>query len=68
MTITSTTLITPQIIQFPHPITLQNGSTLPGYQLIIETYGELNARPYRARTTPQGDTTATTNTRAGGTT
>ena len=42
MTITSTTIITPQIIQFPHPITLQNGSTLPGYQLIIETYGELN--------------------------
>lgn len=43
MTITSTTLITPQIISFPHPITLQNGSTLPSYQLIIETYGELNA-------------------------
>ena len=42
MTITSTTLITPQIISFPDPITLQNGSTLPGYQLIIETYGELN--------------------------
>ena len=42
MTITSTTLITPQIIEFPHPITLQNGSTLPSYQLIIETYGELN--------------------------
>ena len=42
MTITSTTIITPQIIQFPHPITLQNGSTLPSYQLIIETYGELN--------------------------
>ena len=43
MTITSTTLITPQIISFPDPITLQNGSTLPSYQLIIETYGELNA-------------------------
>lgn len=42
MTITSTTLITPQIISFPNPITLQNGSTLPSYQLIIETYGELN--------------------------
>ena len=55
MTITSTTLITPQIISFPDPITLQNGSTLPSYQLIIETYGELNASKSNATTTDPSD-------------
>ena len=41
--VTSTTLITPQIIAFEEPFTLQNGSVLPRFELIIETYGELNA-------------------------
>ncbi|ULJ70101.1 homoserine O-acetyltransferase [Wielerella bovis] len=43
MSITSTSIITPQTIAFDHPFTLQNGHTLPRFDLITETYGSLNA-------------------------
>ncbi|MCG7656808.1 homoserine O-succinyltransferase MetX [Wielerella bovis] len=42
MSITSTSIITPQTIAFDHPFTLQNGHTLPRFDLITETYGSLN--------------------------
>lgn len=36
-------LVTPQTLQFSEPLALACGKTLPEYQLVIETYGELNA-------------------------
>lgn len=36
-------IVTPQVIQFTEPLTLACGRTLDEYQLVIETYGELNA-------------------------
>lgn len=36
-------VITPQIATFNEPLELRSGKTLPSYQLIYETYGELNA-------------------------
>lgn len=43
MSVTSTTIITPQVMAFEQPFTLQNGQILPRFDLIIETYGTLNA-------------------------
>lgn len=36
-------IITPQIYKHTEPLELVSGSTLPEYELIYETYGELNA-------------------------
>jgi homoserine O-acetyltransferase len=36
-------LVTPQIVQFAEPLALACGRSLADYQLIFETYGELNA-------------------------
>ena len=36
-------LISPQRLHFEQALTLENGKTLDEYELIIETYGELNA-------------------------
>ncbi|MEH6471488.1 MAG: homoserine O-acetyltransferase [Halopseudomonas sp.] len=36
-------LVQPQTLQFDQPLPLRSGRTLPQYQLVIETYGELNA-------------------------
>ncbi|QMT41590.1 homoserine O-succinyltransferase MetX [Neisseria shayeganii] len=36
-------IIVPQTIVFEQPFTLQNGRTLPRFELITETYGTLNA-------------------------
>lgn len=36
-------LVTPQVIEFTEPLALQCGRVLQQYQLIVETYGELNA-------------------------
>ncbi|WP_425642375.1 homoserine O-succinyltransferase MetX [Marinomonas gallaica] len=36
-------LITPQVAHFDTPLVLACGQTLPNYQLVYETYGELNA-------------------------
>ena len=36
-------IVTPQIIHFAEPLQLQNGTSLARYDLVIETYGELNA-------------------------
>jgi homoserine O-acetyltransferase len=36
-------LVTPQIVQFAAPLALACGRSLADYQLIFETYGELNA-------------------------
>ncbi|WP_461519978.1 homoserine O-succinyltransferase MetX [Porticoccus sp.] len=35
-------IVTPQVIQFDEPLTLACGRTLDQYQLVIETYGELD--------------------------
>ena len=35
-------IVTPQRMQFNEPLALQNGSTLAGYDLMVETYGTLN--------------------------
>lgn len=36
-------LVTPQLMQFDEPLTLACGRTLDSYQLMVETYGTLNA-------------------------
>lgn len=36
-------IVTPQRMQFNEPLALQNGSALVGYDLMVETYGTLNA-------------------------
>lgn len=48
MSVTSTTIITPQIIPFDTPFKLQNGQSLQRFDLIVETYGELNAEKSNA--------------------
>lgn len=35
-------LVTPQTLQVNHPLTLVSGAALPAYQLVYETYGQLN--------------------------
>ena len=42
MHVNSHTLVTPQTIPFEDPFPLQNGSTLPRFDLITETYGTPN--------------------------
>lgn len=41
--IDSVGLIAPQTLRFDAPLGLQCGRELPGYELVFETYGELNA-------------------------
>ena len=36
-------LVTPFVEQFNEPLTLSDGSVLPAFELVVETYGELNA-------------------------
>ncbi len=36
-------IVTPQTFRFDEPLPLQSGSVLPAYELVVETYGELNA-------------------------
>ncbi|MGC8730866.1 MAG: homoserine O-acetyltransferase, partial [Halothiobacillaceae bacterium] len=36
-------LVTPQTLAFEEPLELDSGKTLPRYDLVIETYGTLNA-------------------------
>lgn len=36
-------LVTPQIAEFEQPLELDCGKTLPAYQIVYETYGQLNA-------------------------
>lgn len=36
-------LVTPQLFRFEEPLELSCGRTLTGYELLVETYGELNA-------------------------
>lgn len=36
-------VVTPQVVQFDEPLTLKSGKTLESYELIYESYGELNA-------------------------
>ena len=43
MSVTSHTIVTPETFSFDAPFTLQNGQTLPRFELMVETYGELNA-------------------------
>ncbi len=35
-------IVKPQVARFPEPLKLESGKTLPGYELIYETYGKLN--------------------------
>jgi len=36
-------LVTPEVMTFDEPLTLDCGRVLPQYELVVETYGELNA-------------------------
>ena len=36
-------LVIPETLRFDEPLELDSGKTLPTYELVIETYGELNA-------------------------
>lgn len=40
---TSVGIVVPQTLHFDTPFTLENGHTLPHFDLIVETYGQLNA-------------------------
>ena len=35
--------VTPQVAHFAEPLTLRSGGVLPAYDLVYETYGQLNA-------------------------
>jgi homoserine O-acetyltransferase len=41
-------LVTPQVLRFKEPITLRSGKVLPEYDLVVETYGALNAEKNNA--------------------
>ncbi|MBW0169983.1 MAG: homoserine O-acetyltransferase [Hydrogenophaga sp.] len=36
-------IVTPQTFRFTEPLPLRSGATLPAYELVVETYGTLNA-------------------------
>ena len=36
-------IVTPQTLRFREPLQLQSGAVLPSYELVFETYGQLNA-------------------------
>ena len=36
-------IVTPQTFRFTEPLPLRSGATLPAYELVVETYGALNA-------------------------
>lgn len=36
-------IVTPKCAEFNEPFTMENGATLPSFQLMYETYGQLNA-------------------------
>lgn len=48
MSITSQTIVVPEIVAFDTPFTLQNGQVLPQFELVIETYGTLNSNKSNA--------------------
>lgn len=41
-------LVTPELLSFSEPITLESGKTLDNYDLMVETYGTLNAEKSNA--------------------
>lgn len=43
MTVTSHTIVHPELIAFDQPFVLENGQVLPRFDLMVETYGTLNA-------------------------
>lgn len=43
MSVTSTTLVSPELVHFENRFTLQSGQYLPRFDLMTETYGTLNA-------------------------
>ena len=45
---TSVGIVKPQRFLCDQPLTLQNGAVLPAYELVFETYGELNAEKSNA--------------------
>lgn len=48
MSVTSTTIVIPELIAFNTPFQLQNGQILPRFDLMVETYGTLNAEKSNA--------------------
>lgn len=47
-TTTSVGLVKPETYHFDEPLTLRSGKVLPAYDLVVETYGELNAQKSNA--------------------
>ena len=41
-------VITPQILNFATPLQLQSGASIADYNLVVETYGQLNAQKTNA--------------------
>lgn len=41
-------LVTSQVYKFDEPLTLRSGKVLPKYELVVETYGELNSEKTNA--------------------
>jgi len=48
ITTTSVGLVKPETYHFDEPLTLRSGKVLPAYDLVVETYGELNAQKSNA--------------------
>ena len=40
----TTVIASPQTHRFTQPLPLQSGAQLPSYELVYETYGQLNAQ------------------------
>lgn len=36
-------VVTPQVLNFAEPLSLQSGASIANYDLVVETYGQLNA-------------------------
>ena len=41
-------LVTPQVLNFATPLKLQSGASIADYNLVVETYGQLNAQKSNA--------------------
>ena len=46
--LTSVGIVAPQVARFEQAITLRSGATLPRYELVYETYGQLNVEKNNA--------------------
>jgi homoserine O-acetyltransferase len=41
-------VVKPEILHFAEPLSLQSGASITNYNLVVETYGQLNAKKNNA--------------------